>query len=60
MKKLLLISLAVFTTVSILTSCGGNATENATENATANCTENCTVNCTGNATEVVKDTTAKN
>ena len=50
MKKLFLISLTIFTTISLMTSCG----ENGTGNATANATPEATVE----ATAVVKDTTA--
>ena len=51
MKKLFLISLTIFTTVSLMTSCGEKGTGNATPEATA-------VESTTNATEVVKDTTS--
>jgi hypothetical protein len=54
MKKLFLISLTIFTTISLMTSCGENGTGNATANATANATPEATVD----ATAVVKDTTA--
>jgi len=46
MKKLFLISLTIFTTISLMTSCGENGTGNATPEATVE------------ATAVVKDTTA--
>ena len=60
MKKLVLFSFAVLSTLSILTSCGGSATENATENATPTATPEVTVESTDNATdEVVADTTKK-
>ena len=60
MKKLVLLSFAVLTTVSLLTACGGSATENATENATPTATTEATVESTDNATEVVvADTTKK-
>ena len=51
MKKLVLLSAAFLTTVSLLTSCGEKGTGNATPEATA-------VESTTNATEVVKDTTS--
>ncbi len=51
MKKLFLISLTIFTTLSLVTSCGEKGTGNATADATA-------VESTVNATVVVKDTTA--
>jgi hypothetical protein len=51
MKKLFLISLTIFTTISLMTSCGEKGTGNATPEATA-------VESTTNATDVVKDTTA--
>lgn len=58
MKKLVLLSAAFLTTVSLLTSCGekgtGNATECATECATANTTK---VDSTKVSTDVVVDTT---
>jgi len=46
MKKLFLISLTIFTTISLITSCGEKGTGNATADATPE------------ATAVVKDTTA--
>jgi len=55
MKKLFLISLTIFTTISILTACGEKGTGNATEVATPEATS---VESTTNATDVVKDTTA--
>jgi predicted small lipoprotein YifL len=51
MKKLFLFSLAIFTTISLMTSCGEKGTGNVTEDATV------VVDSTANATEVVKDTT---
>ena len=47
MKKLVLLSAAFLTTVSLLTSCGEKGTGNATENTTKECcdsTKNCTTN----------------
>jgi predicted small lipoprotein YifL len=47
MKKLFILSLAVFTSLSLLTSCGEKGTGNATENTTKECcdsTKNCTTN----------------
>lgn len=55
MKKLLSISIAIFTTVILMSACGENGTGNATENAT----ENVVVDSTQNATDVVKDTLVK-
>jgi predicted small lipoprotein YifL len=55
MKKLFLFSLAIFTTISLMTSCGEKGTGNATEDATKDATV--VVDSTANATEVVKDTT---
>jgi predicted small lipoprotein YifL len=49
MKKLFLISLTLFTTISLLTACGEKGTGNATEDATPEATVE--------ATTVVKDTT---
>ena len=62
MKKLVLLSAAFLTTVSLLTSCGeegtGNATECATECATKCATANTTeVDSTKVSTDVVVDTT---
>ncbi len=47
MKKLFIISLTIFTSLSLLTSCGEKGTGNATENTKKECcdsTENCTTN----------------
>ena len=47
MKKLVLLSVVFFTTISLLTSCGEKGTGNATEEATKECcdsTKNCTTN----------------
>jgi predicted small lipoprotein YifL len=57
MKKLLILSLSFFTTISLLTACGEKGTGNATEDATADSTK-VVVDSTSNATEVA-DTTTK-
>jgi hypothetical protein len=54
MKNLFLFSLAIFTTLSLLVSCGENGTGNATENATENATVNVVKDSTANATVNVK------
>ena len=54
MKKLFLISLSFFATISLMTSC---SEKNATENASSNATE-VVSNSTTNATENVKDSTS--
>jgi len=59
MKKLVLLSVAIFTTVSLLTSCGEKSTGNATENATPTATPEATVDATVNATDVVESDTTK-
>ena len=67
MKKLVLLSVVLFTSVSLLTACGekgtGNATEDATECATPCATGNdCTtknVDSTKVSTGVVSDSTKK-
>ena len=51
MKNLLLISISIFTTVTLMSACG--------ENGTGNATENVVVDSTQNATDVVKDTLVK-
>lgn len=59
MKKLVLISIAFFTTLSLLTACGEKGTGNATEVATPEATQEVTLDSTSNATEVVEDSTKK-
>lgn len=54
MKKLFLISLSFFATISLMTSC---SEKNATENASSNATECATKCATPDATETVKDST---
>jgi hypothetical protein len=56
MKKLVLLSVVFFTTISLLTSCGEKGTGNATEDATADSTK-VVVDSTLNSTDVVADTT---
>jgi ABC-type oligopeptide transport system substrate-binding subunit len=58
MKKLVLLSITVFTTLSLLTACGENdGTANASEVATPDATTEVTTDSTTNATDVVADTT---
>lgn len=52
MKKLFLISLTLFTTISLLTACGEKGTGNATEDARTEAT----FDATSEATTDVKDT----
>jgi len=57
MKNLVLACFTVFTTISLMTSCGEKT---ATENATPNATPDVVADSTVNATDVVKaDTTKK-
>jgi hypothetical protein len=58
MKKLVLLSAAFLTTVSLLTSCGEEGTGNATEVSTPTASPEATVaDSTVNGTGVVADTT---
>jgi hypothetical protein len=58
MKKLILLSLSLLTTLSLITSCGENtATTNATENATVEATTEATIDSTGIATKNTVDST---
>ena len=53
MKKLFLISLTIFTTISLMTSCGEKGTGNATEEVTKECCDS-TKNCTTNVVDTLK------
>ena len=52
MKKLVLLSAAFFTTISLLTACGEKGTGNATDEATKECCDS-TTECTPKVDSVV-------
>jgi hypothetical protein len=59
MKKLFMSFIVLFTTVILMSACGGNETKNATENSTKNDTEEVVADSTVSTTKEVADTTEK-
>jgi hypothetical protein len=53
MKKLFILSLSFFMTISLLTACGEKGTGNATEEVTKECCDS-TKNCTTNVVDTLK------